>query len=305
MHHLKLNIRMLGLAAAIVAVVLAAGSLTPRQTHADYTDPTGVMCGALGPMTMNGNPLPIVGTTLSRVDWDGQNVTITAVAYTAPDTVDMPECDVFQEAIPDDPDVVVPDVQAEVRPSVTNLTFAGNVLGGFGCQEDFTFGGIAMPGWTQVGLSLNLSKTEPTPMSDGAFTFKNSFPTEADCLADTNYTQVIGEINVVISSRYLDGPDEVKGAFNSDWDKDGCLDWVELNPNGPHRDPFVKSASELPCSAVGGIAEAQEVTGGTPLDAAGSSSSNAGLIAGVAAGVAAVVLATGGAAWVTRKRWIN
>ncbi len=53
---------------------------------------------------------------------------------------------------------------------------------------------------------------------------------------------------------------------------------------------------------VGGVVELAEAAG-TPLEAAGSSSSNAGLIAGIVAAIAAGTVTLGGAAWYTRRRW--
>ena len=57
-----------------------------------------------------------------------------------------------------------------------------------------------------------------------------------------------------------------------------------------------------PNEALGGVAELPEVAT-TPLEAAGSSGSSAGVLAGIAAAAAAGVVALGGAAWYARRRW--
>ncbi|MCH7837411.1 MAG: hypothetical protein IIC26_02775 [Chloroflexi bacterium] len=57
----------------------------------------------------------------------------------------------------------------------------------------------------------------------------------------------------------------------------------------------------IDCGPVGGIAELPEIAG-TPLEAAGSSGSNTGLIAGIVAAIAAGSVALGGAAWYARRR---
>ncbi len=56
--------------------------------------------------------------------------------------------------------------------------------------------------------------------------------------------------------------------------------------------------------AVGGIAELPDAAG-TPLEATGTSSDNAGVVASVAAAAIAGVVALGGAAWYTRRRWLR
>ena len=59
---------------------------------------------------------------------------------------------------------------------------------------------------------------------------------------------------------------------------------------------------QVPANAnVGGVAELPEVAG-APLQATGSSDSNAGLIAGLIAAVVAGAVALGGAAWYVRRR---
>ena len=62
----------------------------------------------------------------------------------------------------------------------------------------------------------------------------------------------------------------------------------------------IASPTPTPDPSVGGIAELAEVAG-TPLDAAGSSGGNAGILAGVAVAIAAGVVALGGAAWYARR----
>jgi len=306
MHLVIKNVRLAALAVAVVAVVLAAGSLAPRQTHAanPTTDPSGVLCGALDPITLNptvGDPIDVgIGTVLARIDWNDPVVTLTAVAYTDPGgTLAMPDCKTLQEKMPGG--AIQPDVVAEVRPSVGSLTFAGNALGGYGCQEDFVFGGIPMAGWSRIELDLPLDKDPTNVQSVGTFTLINAYADEAACDAGGPPDPGIGTIVATISTLYLDGPDAVKSSYTSDWDKDGCLDWDELNPAGPNRDPFQPDCTS---NAVGGIAELPQVTGGTPLEAAGSSGSNNALIAGVVAAATAVVLAMGGTAWYARRRWL-
>ncbi|MCH8901759.1 MAG: hypothetical protein IIC88_05615 [Chloroflexi bacterium] len=58
----------------------------------------------------------------------------------------------------------------------------------------------------------------------------------------------------------------------------------------------------IDCGDVGGIAELPEVAG-TPLEAAGSSGSNTGLIAGIVAAIAAGSATLTGGAWYARRRW--
>jgi hypothetical protein len=59
-----------------------------------------------------------------------------------------------------------------------------------------------------------------------------------------------------------------------------------------------------PIPGVGGIAELPNVAE-TPLEAPGSSESNAGVLAGIVAAVAAGTVALSGAAWYGRKRWLG
>lgn len=305
MHHLRLNIRITMLAVA-VAAVLVAGSLAPAPRQAEagiaFTDVNGVICGYLHTLTLNTAPIPFSGTTLARIDHDlsDNTMTVTAVAYTDPTgTLDMPDCKTPQQSMPtsfEDPNFgtvpVVPNVKFEERPSVFGTYNKNNKLLASTCQADFTFGGFNMVDGTIVTLQLDISDNEPTVQSTGSFTFENIF-TDGTCSVEGGGG--LGTLVVLFDALFLDGPDEPKSAFDSDWDKDGNLDWHELNPNLLiFTDPFAGPA-------VGGVAELAEAAG-TPLDAPDSSGASTGLIAGVLAAVAAGVVALGGAAWYTKRR---
>ena len=310
MHHLKLNIRITAILVVAVAAVLLAGSLgqPPRQTEAAFVDVNGVICGYLHDLTLDpiGAPplvtIPFSGTTLARIDHNTatNDVTVTAVAYTDPTgTLTMPDCKTLQEAMPSG--VVVPNTLVEVRPSVLATYDSGtNVIGGTNCQSDFTFGGFSMPGGTDVTLALTLSKNEPTVQSSGSFTFENIW-LDADCTVASAGAPQLGTIVVQFDSLYMAGPTIGTAVDSSNWDKDGCSDWQELNPvkkDARGHDPF----EAADCSGgVGGIAELAEAAG-TPLAAPDSSGTSTSLIAGVLAAVAAGVVALGGAAWYTKRR---
>ena len=292
-----MNIRRLSLLAAVVVAVLAAGSLgPPRQAQAaSITDPTGVICGYLHDLVVGVNDLDFSGTVLTRIDDDETpgDFRITAVAYTVLSTAAMPDCKTPQDvAFPAGVDRGSPVTDA--RPSVTDLTFSGgNKLSGSSCQEDFTFAGQTFAQVTRITLQLELSKNEPAQQSMGSFEFENPYADEAACLVGGQPTV----ISVQFDALYQDGPDEAEAAFDSDWDKDGVLDWDELDPlstDYKHHDPFSGPG-------VGGVAELPEVAG-TTLDAAGASGSNAGLIGTLVAIAAAAAATLGGGALYARRR---
>ena len=296
MHHLRLNIRITMLAVA-VAAVLVAGSLgqPPRQAEAAFADVNSVICGSIKTLTLNGSPLPLTGIILGRIDHKLSNneIAVTAVAYTDPGPgtpAVFPDCKTPQASLPTGGTIIVPDAASETRPGVVATYDKNNTISGSTCQEDFTFGGINMAGGTIVTLLLPLAKPA-TAQSTGTFTFDNSY-TDGSC---TTVGGGLGTIVVTFNSVFLDGPDEPISAFNSDWDKDGFLDWRELDPKiSPFQDPFAPNA-------VGGVAELA-VVAGTPLDAPDSSGTSASLIAGVLAAIAVGVVALSGAAWYTKRR---
>ncbi len=296
MHHLRVNIRITMLAVAVAAVLLA-GSLAqaPRQAEAAYTDVNGVICGAIQSLTLNTNPIPLTGIILGRIDHNLSNnaIAVTAVAYTDPGPgtpAVFPDCKTPQAPLPTGGTIVVPDAAAETRPGVFATYDKNNLINGTSCQADFTFGGFNLAGGTKVTLNLPLEKPS-TAQSTGTFTFDNTY-TDGTCGTSGGG---LGVIVVTFQSVFLDGPDEAQSAFNSDWDKDGFIDWRELDPNiSPFQDPFAPNA-------VGGVAELAEAAG-TPLDAPDSSGASTGLIAGVLAAVAAGVVALGGAAWYAKRR---
>ena len=305
MHHLRLNIRIAMLAVA-VAAVLVAGSLAqpPRQAEASYTDVNSVICGAITALTLDPigpppvAPLPLTGIILGRIDHGpGTAIAVSAVAYTDPTgATPFPDCKTAQAIVPTAPPVVVPNVKSEDRPGVFATFDSGaNTINGTTCQADFTFGGFNLVGGTKVTLNLPLAKPA-TAQSTGTFRFDNTY-TDAACTAASLGAPQLGVMVVTFQAVFLDGPDEAKSDFNSDWDKDGNLDWHELSPNiRIFTDPFAPFAGP-----VGGVAELAEAAG-TPLDAPDSSGTSAGLIAGVLAAVAAGVVALGSAAWFARRR---
>ena len=306
MHHLRLNVRITMLAVAVAAVLLAGGlAPAPRQAEASFPDVNGIICGFLHDLTLEPiggtlTPIPFSGTTLARIDHGpGTAIKVTAVAYTDPTgTLTMPNCKTPQAPMPSG--VVVPNTLVEVLPSVLATYDSGtNVIGGTNCQSDFTFGGFNMPGGTDVTLALTLSKNEPTVQSSGSFTFENKW-LDAACSVPSLGPPQLGTIVVQFDALYMAGPTIGTAVDSSNWDKDGCSDWQELNPSKKEargHDPF-KSAD---CGGVGGIAELAEAAG-TPLAAPDSSGASAGLIAGVLAAVAAGVVALGGAAWYAKRR---
>ena len=295
MHHLRLNIRITMLAVAVAAVLVASGlAQPPRQAEAAYTDVNSVICGSIKSLTLNGNPLPLTGIILGRIDHGpGNAIAVTAVAYTDPGPgtpAVFPDCKTPQADLPTGGTVVVPDVANETRPGVLATYDKNNKISGSTCQSDFTFGGFPLAGGTIVTLQLSLAKPA-TAQSSGTFTFVNLYSDDS-C---TTLGGGLGTIVVTFNAVFLDGPDEPKSAFNSDWDKDGFLDWRELDPKiSPFQDPFAPNA-------VGGIADLAEAAG-SPLDAPDSSGTSTGLIAGVLAAIAAGVVALGGAAWYAKRR---
>lgn len=302
MHHLRLNVRITMLAVAVAAVLLAGGlAPAPRQAEAAFTDVNGVICGYLHDLTGAPVLLPnFHGTTLARIDHNTvtNDVTVTAVAYTDPaGALAMPDCkaETVQDPIPAG---ATPPTGNETRPSVVNLTYAANKISGGSCQTDFVFGGIVMTGGTLVSLQLDLSKSEPGVQSIGSFTFVNIY---ADGTCTTLGGGNLGTIKVQFDALYMAGPTISTAVDSSNWDKDGCSDWQELNPvikDARGLDPF----SSADCAGgVGGVAELAEAAG-TPLDAPDSSGTSASLIAGVLAAVAAGVVALGGAAWYAKRR---
>ena len=200
---------------------------------------------------MNASPFDFSGTVLVRIDDDGSPgvFRITAVAYTTPilSTSVMPNCKTAQDT--NFPGDVIPPAGGEVRPSVVGLTFdaAAHDLTGSSCQENFVFAGETFDMWTLITLQLDFSQTEPTPQSTGSFAFETLYATEAACNAGGNPETV----NVLFDALYQSGPNSDSSNFTSDWDKDGCTDWNELNPagNAQHLDPFAADCG------VGGVAQ--------------------------------------------------
>ncbi|MCH8346841.1 MAG: exo-alpha-sialidase [Chloroflexi bacterium] len=86
---------------------------------------------------------------------------------------------------------------------------------------------------------------------------------------------------------------------------DGAGNWVAVWDSGENLGGTIGSDLDIlvatSAAAVGGIVELPEVAA-APLEAAGSSSPDVGVLAGVGGGIAAAVVALGGAAWYTRRQ---
>lgn len=300
MRHIKLNIRLVTFLAAVVVAVVAAGSLAPgpRQAYADYTDPTGIFCTDATPFGVDGIILIRFDLNFDPDDGNPNDVAMSTVAY-VPElsaTCQDPQSPITAELVP----------QTGNRPTFTaDWNPVTHTITGESCAEDADFG-IVLPGWTRFVINFQFN-SDPSVKSQSPTSFEihtlqipggdpEGEVGDTTCTDDDppNVTQVIP---VPTNGKYLDGPGGDPATFDSDWDKDGCTDWDELNPNGSLLDPF-NSADCAP--GVGGIAELPAVAG-TALEA-GSSDRNAGVIAAAAAATAAGALALSSVAWYARRR---
>ena len=305
MRHITLNIRLAAFLAVVVVAVAAAASFAPgaRQAYAvNIEDPTGVFCADIS-VTLPG-PVIVEGIILARFDYvpafdfdpdvDGiQDVAISAVAY-APESVAT--CQTLQSELGDAPFAA----QTAARPSLAGAWDNGtDTVTGSTCSFEVEFGGITFPGWTKIVIDFELDKGIKSDDTN-AFSFDNLPYTDDTCLVKDNVTVGLGTIVVGVLGKYLDGPDAAKETFNSDWDKDGCTDWFELDPD-PKAVPFDPFNPADCAPGVGGVAELSALAGASP-DAAALSDSNAGLIAAAAAATAAGAVALGSAAAYARRR---
>ena len=309
MRYAKLNIRLVAFLAVVVVAVVVVGSLLPRQTLAQtptptptptqtptgvtIDDPTGVYCADI---TVVGQS----GIILARFDYRPgfdfdtspenpgiQDTGISAAAY-------VPEasatCGTLQSALAS----AFTD-QSAARPSLSGTwDDSTDTVTGFTCSEDIEFGGILFEGFTEVRVDFGVTKTK----DQNAF----SFTPVDDC--DTPPTGP-PTLVVAVEGFYLDGPvagvpSEPISSFDSDWDKDGCTDWFELDPD-PKAVPFDPFNPADCAPGVGGIAELPAAAGTSP-DAAALSDNNAGLIAAAAAATAAGALALSSTAAYARRR---
>ena len=306
MRHVTFYIRLVAFVAAVVVAVAAVGSFAPgaRQAYADdIVDPTGVFCADI-------TVLGLDGIILARFDYvpgadfdpdvaGDQDTAITATAY-VPESVAT--CQVLQSELGDAPFAA----QSADRPSLAgewdNVT---DTVTGLTCAFETEFGGVTFPGWTKIEIDFELTK-DAKSIDANAFSFDNPPYTDDTCTTTT--TGGLGTIVVDVTGKYLDGPvdttttDEAISSFDSDWDKDGCLDWDELDPD-PKALPLDPFNPDDCAKGVGGIAELPAVAG-TALEA-GSSDSNAGLIAAAAAAAAAGALAVGSVAAYARRRSVR
>ena len=317
MRNIKMNIRLVTFLAAAVVAVVAAGSLAPeaRQAYAaDITDPTGVFCADI---TVTLGETEIDGIILARFEYvmgfdfdpdvDGdQDTAITAAAY-APEGKPADPGPADPGATCQEPQSELVNVtfaaQSAARPSLTGIweETTADTIEGSTCAEDVEFGGITFQGFTKITVDFNLKPlTDGKSVDSNAFSFDNAPYTDDTCTTPTGETG-LGTIVVGVSGKFLDGPDAAKATFDSDWDKDGCLDWDELDPDPklPPFDPFNPSD----CPGVGGIAELPAAAGAA-LEA-GSSASDAGVIAAAAAAAAAGALALGSVAAYARRRSVR
>ena len=287
MHLVKLNnVRFVALALA-VAVVLAVSSLGPITTReasaVNISSPQGVICFQLSGAA--------TGIGLVRIDNPTPaTVTLTAQTYVQPlGGQPLPSCQNPQSPIPND--AVPSPSPGGSRPTLSGTwTNATDTVAASVCQPDFDFGGVLT--YPSATISFTFALAKPPAKSGGMVSF-TGYTASSNCTGPT-----AGPFNLTISgARYLDGPDAAKSTFNSDWDKDGILDWDELKPNLlACSDPF----KATPECGVGGVAELPQVAG-TPLEANGSGT-NVGLIAAVVGAVVASTMALGGAAVYVRRR---
>ena len=226
-----------------------------------------------------------------------EDTAITAVPY-------VPEAVATCQTLQSIPDQELTPQTAD-RPSLTGIWDNGtDTITGSTCALDTEFGPVTFIGYTKIEIDFDLTKGAKS-IDGNAFSFNN--PPFTDDTCTTEDTGGLGLIEVAVEGKFLDGPvdttttDEAIEDFDSDWDKDGCTDWDELNPNGSRLDPF-NAADCAP--GVGGIAELPAVAGTSP-EAAALSDSNAGLIAAAAAATAAGALALGSAAQYARRRSVR
>lgn len=303
MHMLRNNFRGIAIVFAAVVIALAASSFgTPRETEASFTDVEGVICGFLHDLTLNGNPITFEGTVLVRIDQDWAKVTddiaITAVAYTTGNaTKSMPDCKTPQASFP--VSVVPPDTQLEVRPSVIAQFDGDKTISGTSCQEDFVFAGFPLNKWTRISVTLSISQNPGVDQFQGSFNFVNEFDSALTCAVGSP-SGGLGDIDVLFDSLYYSGAPVGTAVDSTDWDKDGCDDWTELNPAGfaSHSDPFLDDCS---AGVVGGVAEIVDVDA-APLEAAESAGSSSWLIAIVASAAVVGAMTLGGAFAYARRR---
>ena len=306
MRHVTFYIRLVAFVAAVVVAVAAVGSFAPgaRQAYADdIIDPTGVFCADIS-VTLPG-PVVVAGIILARFDYvpgfdfdpDVPGIQDTAISATAYAPESSATCQVLQSELG-----AAFTAQSAARPSLAGAwDNVNDVVTGSTCAEDTEFGGITFEGFTKIEIDFQLTK-DAKSIDTNAFSFDNAFYDDDTCT--TTGGVGLGTIVVGVVGKYLDGPvdaatDEAISSFDSDWDKDGCLDWDELDPD-PKALPLDPFNPDDCAKGVGGIAELPAVAG-TALEA-GSSDSNAGLIAAAAAATAAGALAVGSAAQYARRR---
>ena len=283
MHHLRLNVRLVTLLAAVAISVLAAGILAPapRQAAAGgITSPEGILCFELTGLA--------TGIGLVRIDHDTatNDVAFTSQVYIQTTGL-VPSCQSPQDPMPDDA-VAFPALDS-ARTSLPGTWDDGtDTLLATLCQPNLNFAGLE---FDFAKITVNFALVTPPAKATGTFILEGPFTDDECTLGSPNSFPVDVE-----GALFLDGPDGDPSTFDSDVDKDGIRDWDELAAGLPScSDPF----SDANCG-VGGIAELPAVAG-TAL-AAGSSDSNAGLSAAAAAATAAGALAVGSAAQYARRR---
>ena len=274
------------LAVALIALG-AATFAAPRDASANVPDPTGVFCAEL----------PSVGGIVlvrMELDFDPNDGNPNDIAFTAVQYVPRGTANCQTAGSPINPNQL--SKQTADRPTIPDAKYnpATNELTGSICQEDLEFGGVELPGWTEIEISFTFTDPGDGKTADvDAFKLLLGGDPET-CAGATGLDIPIEE------GLWLDGPGGDPNTFSSNWDDDGCTDWDELAEFGA-TDPFNPDDC-VGAGAVGGVAEIVDPAA-APLGAeASSSGTSAWLIAAVAAAAVAGATAFGGAALFARRR---
>jgi len=252
-------------AVAVVATLAVTIEMTVGPGFAADSDPNGVFCTDFNSLSVNGStPVPFDGVSLNRIQLDfvpggdPNDIAFTGAPYIggAGGPTPMPNCQTSQDPLPllnlNAAGTPVSSGATPVRPAPLSTAPRPNVTGSYDpatntitidyCAFELSLGSLGLPDtWSRLITSITINKVGPKSTS----TFELRNPVEDTTCADLagpSPTPTTNSFLIDVSGIYTDqGPP--KSGYNSDWDKDGCLDWRELSTNvaqGGLRDPWNK-----------------------------------------------------------------